>query len=124
MNEKTMEMLTKLAEKFGITTEYLWGVLLKQALIAGIIELATVLVLVTVLWVCFRFIQRKTTVPAATEDDDCPVAEWRDIDWVVFIWIAFALFAVFVLYTVLTGLGNAITAFLNPGYWALKQIMR
>jgi len=46
MDEKTAQMLEKLAQKLGTTSEYLWGVLLKQAPIAAIIELIGILLCV------------------------------------------------------------------------------
>ena len=40
MNEQTTKLITDLASKLGTTTEYLWGVLIKQALYSVITDLA------------------------------------------------------------------------------------
>ena len=41
MNDQTVQLLRELAEKFGTTTEHLWGVLIKQAYISGVGDLIT-----------------------------------------------------------------------------------
>lgn len=57
MNDATPQALTALAAKLGTTAEYLWGVLLKQATITGVIDVfwGTVLFAISVLalWIVY-----------------------------------------------------------------------
>ena len=43
MNQEIVELLQGLADKFGTTTEMLWGVLLKQAPINGFVRIVGLL---------------------------------------------------------------------------------
>ena len=115
-------LLEKLAAKLGTTVEMLWGVLLKQAPISGAVDLITCATLVWLAIWSFRFVQRKTTVPAATEDKRYPSAEWEGEGKLV-AWLCVAAFACFVLICVGTSAQNIFAAFLNPQYWALEQIL-
>jgi len=123
MDEKTLQSLAALASKLGTTAEYLWGVLLKQAPIAGVtsIFIHAVWIMFTVILV--RFVLKKTTKPQNTKDDPYPRADWREEG------AAVALTAVF-FFVVLTALAMidvfpmTIAALLNPEYWALKQILK
>lgn len=123
MDEKTLGVLTALGNKLGTTAEYLWGVLLKQAPITGLIDLALMAawVIGAVLW-C-RLVVQKTTKPQATEQNRYPHAEW-DGDGAFFAW-ASALAVAFIAGVVVSGsLQNIVSALANPEYWALRQILK
>jgi hypothetical protein len=122
MNDKTLEIFNRLADKFGTTVEHLWGVLVKQAVISAVTEIVMALAMVAA-WVwLFRFVRGKTTKPKETPEDRYPYAEWRGegalIAWLVAA-IALLLVTIKVCYAATTGL----TALLNPEYWALKQLL-
>ena len=78
MDQTTLTALTALAEKLGTTAEYLWGVLLRQAPISGLTDLAVMIgmVLFTAFWAAV--VLKKTTKPRPTKDEPYPRREWED----------------------------------------------
>jgi hypothetical protein len=122
MNEQILEYLSKLAEKLGTTSEYLWSVLLRQAPISGAIDLLIVIVIVTAVVLFIRFVRRKTVVPAATEENPDPYPEWEN-ELVVFVWLGIIVATTLALLIVVDLLGDGISGLVNPEYWALKQIL-
>ena len=122
MNDKTLELLNRLADKFGTTVEHLWGVLVKQAVISAITELVMAVAMVALwLWV-FRFVRAKTTKPKPTEEDRYPHAEWRE-EGALIAWLVTAVGLLIALIQVYSAATTGITALLNPEYWALKQVL-
>lgn len=123
MDDKTLQALTTLAAKLGTTAEYLWGVLLKQAPITGVIDLAMMAawVLLTVMW-C-RFVLRKTTAPTPTDEDRCPRADWTE-EAAFFSWASAAVLVLVTALMVTSSFSTTAAALVNPEYWALKQILK
>ena len=123
MDEKTLAVLTELAAKLGTTTEYLWGVLLKQARIRGITGLIIMTLCIAMLIFCTRFVYRKTATPLATKENPFPSPQWDEDEACVLVWgiLIFAWFATIVCAGI--EISNGVTAFLNPAYWALQQIL-
>ena len=124
MDEKTLQALTALAAKLGTTAEYLWGVLLKQAPITGVVDL-----LVCAAWIAgvvawAKFVNRKTTKPARTEDEQYPSAEWSDEVGVGLAWASVVVAAIITALVVGSELSTIVAALANPEYWALKQILK
>lgn len=121
MDEKTLEALTAIATKLGTTTEYLWGVLLKQAPIAGVIDLILTVAWVAGAFIWYRYVLRKTTPPKATEDKRHQYADWTD-EAAFFSWASVALVTVLAAAVVTGTLETTVAALANPEYWALKKI--
>jgi len=46
MNDQTTKLLTDLSNKLGTTAEYLWGVLVRQAYVDGVISIIQNLLIV------------------------------------------------------------------------------
>lgn len=120
MNEETQELLSQLASKLGTTAEYLWGVLLKQAPIDGFLHIGFFL-LATIagvaLWKLHKhfMVERGERHKESIYDSSEPAAA-------IFMFLAGIIWAVlFIIATV--GLGHAVTAFTNPEYWALTEIL-
>ena len=124
MDEKTLQALTALAEKLGTTAEYLWGVLLKQAPIAGITYLAVMVAWGIAIAMWARFVQRKTATPAATDGNRYPCAEWHDEFGVGLAWAS--VFVAGLIFAIIAGgsLSTVIAAIFNQEYWALKQVLK
>ena len=110
MDDKSIQALTALATKLGTTAEYLWGVLIRQAPISAVLDLAVVAMLSVGLIQLVRVLSRKTK--ESYED-------WHDIAWSVV--AVLGLVAIFIAMVVIP---LAITALLNPEYWALRQILK
>jgi hypothetical protein len=113
MNENTEILLRELAEKLGTTSEYLWQNLLNQAPISGSFHIIWAILLLFLAVFVGNNIKRK-------------MPEWKreydnvDINSIVALHIIgmsfFGAFFLIVLY-------NSVTAFMNPGFWAMKEIL-
>lgn len=123
MDDKTLQALTTLAAKLGVTAQYLWGVLLRQAPITGAIDLAMLLCWVITAVYIARFVHRKTKTPKKTEENEYPIAEWHG-EGAPFAYFAAIAFAVITALMVGLHLSSVVAALVNPEYWALKQILR
>jgi hypothetical protein len=111
MDEKYAQLLETLATKLGTTAEHLWGVLLRQAPISGAVDLALCIILAAVAWKLIALVKRKTADPES---------EWRfDPLPAVF----FALVATILSGVALLSIPGIVSAFANPEYWALKQLL-
>jgi hypothetical protein len=106
MNEA---LIRELAEKFGTTVEHLWGVLVRQAIIMGVSDCFFIgLLMVAMLW-SYKFIQNK----------------YDDIEWgvgrseLLIVWGIAMIVSTFLIGVLGT---SAVTALLNPEYWALNQL--
>ena len=124
MDDKTLQALTALAEKLGTTAEYLWGVLLKQAPITGVVDLLVCAGSVAGVVVWAKFVARKTTKPARTDDDPYPTAEWSDEAGVGLAWISVVIAVFSVVGMLGSEMSTIVAAFANPEYWALRQILK
>lgn len=123
MDYNTIQVLTTLANKLGTTAEYLWGVLLKQAPITGVIDMAIMAgwVLMAVMW-C-RFVLRKTTAPKPTNEDRHTYADWTE-EAAFFSWLSAVVLAMMAALIVTSYFATTAAALVNPEYWALRQILK
>lgn len=108
MNEKILKALTALAEKLGTTAEYLWGVLVKQAPINGVIDLLVITGWITGFFICLKII-RKNKV----ESEGLMLIAY--VSTIVFA-IGSVGFTTFLM-------SDMLSAFFNPEYWALHKIL-
>lgn len=141
MNDTAALVINTLAEKLGVTAEHLWGVLVKQALISGLCGLVGFIASVGALWWAAAWIRSKTSV-ARNEDRWGPPApegwgkrhaaagpqpcdagpEWGTGGAIV-AWVVWGLMAFLTLLEAENALPLAISAFVNPEYWALQQVL-
>jgi hypothetical protein len=124
MDDKTLQALTALAAKLGTTADYLWGVLLRQAPITGVVDL-----LVCAGWIAgvvawAKFVKRKTAKPARTDDDRFACADWSDEAGVGLAWASVFVAAGITALAVSSELSTIVAALANPEYWALRQILK
>lgn len=124
MDEKTLQTFTALAEKLGITAEYLWSVLLKQAPITGVIDLALAIAWFVGAWLWFRFVQKKTTVSTIAKNSRHSEPEWNDDIGRILAWVSVLVMVVFAAIAISVNLSMIVAALTNPEYWALKQILK
>ena len=117
MNNETIEMLKVLADKLGTTIEHLWDVLINQAFLSGIASTVflAVMLIITVLWV------RVALARIKKEEEN---GYYSSSDDSVFLWFTIILLipACGTISTIL--MYEIVTAFLNPEYWALREILR
>jgi len=111
----TEKLLETLANKLGTTTEYLWGILLKQAPIYATVSLIQVLVIWgfgIVLYIIHGHLSNDENEHSYYNQDLYSI-----VMCIVFImWIILSLLSLFELYNIVNG-------YFNPEYWALKEIL-
>jgi hypothetical protein len=122
MDKNTETLIRELADKLGTTSEYLWGVLLKQAPISAATDAAAVIILLAVTFYVCRLVFKKTTTPPKTEDEPYPEPEWEEAE-AFLAWVVAGCSVVGTTIFVTASIQSVVTALLNPEYWALQQLM-
>lgn len=107
--EKMTTLLQELAVKLGTTAEHLWGVLLKQAPISGIVDLILILCFVSAWVTVFNIVQKN-------------YRNWEDVQKFA-AWLVGGVISIYIVTFVLFKTEGIVTAFLNPEYWALSEIL-
>ena len=114
--ENLTQLLSMLAAKLGTTVEYLWTVLIKQAAISGVQNLiwGIICIVPIILWVYYfrYFLKNKEEIKRKYDD------ELHIIGLSVSLIVSLVFLALFA-----ECINTAITAFINPEYWALKEIL-
>ena len=106
-------LLEELAKKIGTTTEYLWTALIRQAPINSVINIVEWIIMAFVTWLAWKGF-KKAWKKAEKEN-------WDEF-WVIcplFVGIAFLILWIVALFSI----SSTITGFVNPEYWALKEIL-
>ena len=114
VDDKTLQALTALAAKLGTTAEYLWGVLLKQAPITGVVDFLVCAGWIACVVAWAKFVKRKTATPARTDDGRYPHAEWSDEVGVGPSWVSVVIVACITALVVGSGLSTIVAALANP----------
>jgi hypothetical protein len=112
MNENTELLLRELGSKLGTTTDHLWGVLVQQAPLSGVVSLTLMTLWVSFMVWAFRYIKRNTTITA--ERDENSAFAWGA-------WLASAGASGVIIGA---SLNTTIAAIFNPEYWALLHILK
>ena len=123
MDKKYQALIEAIANKLGTTAEHLWGVLVRQAPISGVVDLVLCVIIATVAVWFVALVKRKTTPPVATDEDRYPRAEWRE-EAAFLAWGVALITGVFALACVISSAQEITAAFANPEYWALKQLVK
>ena len=121
MNPEIEQMLLALAQKFGVTVEHLWAVLIAQAKIEAGYNVAVIIVglLYYVIAYCVWRIVYQSQTDDGEDFIDYEYATGRGICLGLTIVVGmFAFFAIF------DAGYNAATQLLNPEFWALQQVIR
>lgn len=116
MNDNTTKLIEQLAAKLGTTSEYLWGILIKQAPVA-----ATVILTQIILIIIAGFVLYKSHL--SFSDDDNKVSYYNleeglvvPFTIAVIIWVILVIVSFFMVEEVING-------YFNPEFWALNYIM-
>lgn len=107
MNDQTAQLLKDLASQMGTTAEYLWGVLVRQAPISGTIDL---IITAVIFLVGIPLIYGLKKASAEREDSE---GVW---------FIGMCIWGI-ILIIFIVNLPSALTAIMNPEYWALNKIL-
>lgn len=113
MDENTAKLLSQLADKLGTTSEYLWTVLVRQAPISGAVDVLQYALIAIAVWLYIKGLPR---AHARFEAFDTELSGGFYIFGGGFILVTLVLVAFF-------AVGNTVTAFVNPEYWALQHVL-
>ena len=116
MNEATAKLIEELAAKLGTTAEHLWGVLVRQAPISATVSAALTLAWVVALVCGWRFAVR--SMKLANKDS---IMHDEVVLACVIVTLILASIATAVAITI--GSVGCVSAFANPEFWALEQVM-
>ena len=116
MNEATAKLIEELAAKLGTTAEHLWGVLVRQAPISATVNAALTLAWVVALVCGWRFAVR--SMKLANKDS---IMHDEVVRACVIVALILASVATAVAITI--GSVGCVSAFANPEFWALEQVM-
>ena len=117
MDSTTANLLSAMATKIVTTTEYLWRVLVGQAPISAMINIAIVLILIGVTYVAYRVMRKMQTLYKADRSEyEYEIAYSAS-------WAFLLVLCVVSLIVVPCSMENIVTGLFNPEYWALKQII-
>ena len=118
MNTEITDLLTTLADKLGTTSEYLWGILLRQAPISATVILIQIIFTVLsgiFLWKLHKYFAKETDENYSMYDRSNGGLE--------------ALIIIFSVLTLIIGIvsffqiENVLNGYFNPEYWALDKIL-
>ena len=116
--KELVPLLDKLAEKLGITVQYIFSVFVRQAFWSGISDLIQYTLLIIGIGVWWKYREKfwslnKKSSSDYREDDVIPKVIWTICGVVLFI----------ILIVAFLSFPNTIKAFVNPECWALERIL-
>lgn len=126
MNEKTEELLQKLADKLGTTTEYLWTVLVNQAkydIIVSLVQMAFMAAfIISTVKIHFRLAKELPKDPNDKWSQHESLYGKYEESAVIPMVLAGIISAILFIFF-LSGFNDLVAAIFNPEYWALKRIL-
>lgn len=122
MNEETTQLIQQLADKLGTTSEYLWGTLIRQAKIDSIVTLFQFLLIGIFGYVIFR-IHKSLSIKKDYDGYSETGYQHYQETASIFMIISVCLF-VMLLIASFFSIPDLVSGFLNPEYWALKEILK
>lgn len=109
MNDETLKLIDKLADKLGTTAEKLFAIMVKQAPLSGAIQVLLFLILVGIaVFLLWKAIKSKS---------------W-DIEPRCILGFVSGVMLVALVITALCGADVVLASFFNPEYWAVKQFIK
>lgn len=117
MDEKTLQALVDLADRLGATSQYLFEVLVRQALIDGAINTAISVAWLAGLYIIGLFIKSKTKKKGEDGESD-----WG-VGYCELAWAAYSVLVMLVLLVVSCSIPGIVAALANPEYWALNKLL-
>ena len=121
MNEQTTKLIADLASKLGTTTEYLWGVLIKQALYSAITDLGFVIFTAIYGYVLYRIY--KWLCQPMTDNKTYTRFDEYEESATMPMFLGFGLFLIFIIANIIN-FPDIIAGLFNPEYWALHEILK
>jgi len=112
-----MEILHVLAEKFGTTTEFLWGIMVRQAYVVGISQILAFVMAGLFVFAWNRYVW-SIRLPEDPQEDRGGDKTFGIMMVRLFGVVGACMWAMMFL----CGLTEITTALVNPEYWAIKQV--
>ena len=107
------ELIEKLAQKLGVTAEYLWSALLRQAVISGIFDLVFFGLEIVCIFLLIKWWKRT--------NKKVEKGDWEETAYVPLVTATVIVGVMFLIS--LACLSLTFAAFYNPEYWALHEIL-
>lgn len=121
MNDQTTKLIESLAQKLGTTTEYLWGILIKQAPISATIDLCLLVAMIVFgigLYKFHNWCNTEKNRGGYTE------TRYERSDGMLFVPMLVGGVVLVIWFFIFIGsIESIITGFFNPEYWALHEIL-
>ena len=117
MTDQIMEILRVLAEKFGTTTEFLWGIMVRQAYVVGISQILAFVMAGLFVFAWNRYVW-SIRLPEDPQEDRGGDKTFGIMMVRLFGVVGACMWAMMFL----CGLTEITTALFNPEYWAIKQV--
>lgn len=114
MESNYTDLLRELASKLGTTSEYLWSVLLRQALFSAITDTIMIVIWMAVGYIIYKAHSRLEKKEEYYYDNHAGIAVFMAIS--AAIWGIVMLFCFFSVPSIINGL-------FNPEYWALNRVL-
>lgn len=129
MKEELFKRIDALAVKLGVTAQYLWGVLVKQAGVEGVKDLTFVGIfglsaLALALWArtCFKRSNLRKEGECGNYAENYVYNYDQRVNYEIDGWISAVVAGILMIPAcILTS--DAITALANPEYWAFQRVM-
>ena len=118
MNTEITNLLATLADKLGTTSEYLWGILLRQAPIS-----ATVILIQIIFTVLFGIFLWKLHKYFSKETDGRYSMYERSNGGLEVLIIIFSVLTLVIGIVSFFQIENMLNGYFNPEYWALNKIL-
>ena len=118
MNTEITNLLATLADKLGTTSEYLWGILLRQAPISATVILIQIIFTVLsgiFLWKLHKYFSKETDERYSMYD--------RSNGGLEVLIIIFSVLILIIGIVSFFQIENVLNGYFNPEYWALNKIL-
>jgi len=117
--KELVPVLEKLAEKLGVTSGYLWDVLVKQAFIDGILSI----MFAVLTSICVAVLYKLHKKFSGKHPNSACCNWYEKLEYLGPAMFLPTTFIGVMVVVAIIGLFGAVTAFVNPEYWALHEIL-
>jgi len=121
METQIISFLREITNKLGTKAEYLWSILIKQAQISAITDLFYYLIVIISGVILYKYHKQFSKKEYGYNKE---YTKYFEDDGTEIIMIAlFILWLIFLLVSLMS-IEDTITKFINPEYWALKNLIK
>lgn len=121
MNEQTIKLIEEMAHKLGTTTEYLWGILIKQATVQAYMGLFFILLIAIFNYVLYKVHKRLMEIKDYGDYKKSGYSYYGD-NAKIPMGIALVIHCLLII-GALCSIETVINGFFNPEYWALDKVL-